>query len=142
MGDLVRRLLGNVVGTQLLKYAVVGLLTNAAGYTVYLLLTVVLGLEPKVTMSCLYLVGATAGFFSHRRITFTYQGSHLGSGTRYVLAHLMGYGLNLILLLVFADGLGVAHEIVQAAAIFVVAAFLFVTFKFFVFPVCLEPVRE
>ena len=134
MLDRMRRLLGSQAGRQLWRYAAVGLTTNAAGYTVHLLLTNVLGLEPKRVMSCMYAVAATVGFFSHRRITFAYQGGHLGAGLRYALAHLLGYGINLCMLLVLVDGIGMAHEYVQAAAVLVVAAFLFVSFKFFVFP--------
>lgn len=134
MAEFVRRLLGGMVGRQLWRYAMVGLLTNAAGYSVYLLLTMALGVAPKLAMTVLYLVGATAGFFGHRRVTFAYQGGHLGAGARYALAHLAGYGINLVLLQVGVESLGMAHQIVQAIAVFVVAAFLFVTFKLFVFP--------
>lgn len=122
------------IGTagQLARYTFVGVLSNAAGYAVYLLLTH-LGATPKLTMTLLYGVGAMIGFFGNRGLTFSYKGMLLGSGIRYVMAHIVGYLINFTMLAVFVDGFGYAHQLVQAAAILVVAAFLFITFKFFVF---------
>jgi len=48
--------------------------------------------------------------------------------------HPIGYLANLALLYVFTDRLGYPHQVVQAAAIFVVAGILFLLFRFFVFP--------
>jgi hypothetical protein len=50
-----------------------------------------------------------------------------------VLAHVVGYCLNLSLLLVFVGKLGYPHQWVQGAAILIVACYLFLAFKFFVF---------
>jgi putative flippase GtrA len=50
-----------------------------------------------------------------------------------MIVHLMGYFLNLLMLVFFVDWLGFAHQFVQAAAIVVVAVFLFVLFRVFVF---------
>ena len=118
--------------SQLFYYGLVGVVSNFAGYMIYLLLTY-LGTTPKITMTFLYAVGATIGYIGNRNLTFVHKGSHLASGIRYVIAHLVGYSINLGILFVFVDEFGYAHQIVQAIAIFVVAAFLFVAFKFFVF---------
>jgi putative flippase GtrA len=126
--------------TQLFRYALVGLLSNVAGYLVYLAFTY-LGGTPKVTMTLLYGVGAAIGFFGNRSLTFEHQGNIMGAGIRYIIAHSFGYLINLSILIVFVDKLGCAHQRVQAIAIFVVAAFLFLAFKVFVFPVNCEGVR-
>ena len=47
---------------------------------------------------------------------------------------LFGYLLNFVILLTFVDRLGYTHQWVQAAAIIIVAGFLFITFKYYVFP--------
>lgn len=117
---------------QLLCYALVGLLSNLAGYALYLLLTH-LGCTPKLTMTMLYATGAIIGFFSNRRFTFRYDGHVGAAGFRFLLAHALGYLLNLTLLLLFVDVLGFAHQIVQAIAIVFVALFLFIVFRSFVF---------
>lgn len=118
---------------QLLRYGLVGVATNLALYSFYLLITY-LGMEPKKAMTISYVVGASIGFIGHRQWTFAHKGAWLGSGTRYCIAHFCGYLINFLILLTFVDKLGYSHQWVQAVAIFVVAGFLFVTFRYFVFP--------
>lgn len=118
---------------QLFRYAILGILSNACGYLIYLIITW-LGVEPKKAMTGLYLVGATISFIGNRRWTFSYRGDVTSSLVRYSVVHFLGYILNLILLTIFVDQLGYPHQWVQAAAIFVVALFLFVMFRLFVFP--------
>lgn len=118
--------------TQILKFAMVGLFSNACGFALYLVLTE-LGTTPKMTMTVLYVIGALIGFFGNRRLTFLHQGSMLGAGTRFILAHLGGYAINFLLLTWLVDRLGYPHQWVQACAILLVATYLFVALKFFVF---------
>ena len=117
---------------QVLRYAVVGIANNSIGYLIYLLLTH-LGAAPKLTMTLLYCAGATLGYAGNRRFTFAHRGNVMASGQRYLVAHFLGYLMNLAILIVFVDRLGYPHQWVQAAAIFIVAVFLFIAFKFFVF---------
>ncbi len=118
---------------QLLRFGVIGLLQNGIGYGLYLILTLA-GLPPKPTMTFLYLAGATASFLANRRFTFGHTGKLTHAGIRFMLAHLGGYLINLLLLWWLVDQNGYPHQWVQACAIFVVAAYLFVSFRFFVFP--------
>ncbi|MGC2166085.1 MAG: GtrA family protein [Gallionella sp.] len=118
---------------QLLRYGLVGVLTNLAMYLLYLLITYI-GVEPKQVMTGLYVVGALIGFVGHRNWTFTHEGAMIGSGARYFIAHIFGYSINYLLLFTFSDKLGYPHQWVQASAIIIVALFLFVTFRYFVFP--------
>ncbi|UVL89036.1 GtrA family protein [Pseudomonas sichuanensis] len=118
---------------QIFSYLLVGALTNLSGFGLYILLTY-LGSTPKWTMTVLYSAGAIIGFFANRRFTFGHDG-HVGSaGVRYLIAQLLGYLLNFILLLLFVDWLGFSHQIVQAIAIVVVAVFMFILSRAFVFP--------
>jgi putative flippase GtrA len=117
---------------QLTRYAFVGIVSNLAGYLVYLLVTY-LGATPKITMTLLYGVGATIGYIGNRNFTFSHKGSLLGSSVRYFIAHFFGYFINLVILIFFVDHFMYPHQWVQAVAIFVVAGFLFIAFKFFVF---------
>ena len=97
----------------------------------YLLLTF-LGLTPKLTMTLLYFIGALAGFWRNRNLISRHQGSALGSGVHYLVAHGLRYLINFLILVVFVDQVGFTHQYVQAIAILVVAGYLFVAFKFFV----------
>jgi|SRR5215831_7721007 len=128
-----RGLLNNTCAyKQLIRYALVGVVTNSTGYFVYLLATY-LGLGPKFAMTVLYGVGAAIGFFGNRSLSFSYKGEMIGSGIRYLCAHSVGYILNLTIMVVFVDTFRYPHQIVQAIAILVVAAFLFIALKLFVF---------
>ncbi|MBW8076667.1 MAG: GtrA family protein, partial [Gallionella sp.] len=79
---------------QLIRYGVVGVASNAAIYCLYLLITY-LGMEAKLAMTLVYLVGATIGFVGNRKWTFEHSGAASGAALRYVLAHTFGYLLNL-----------------------------------------------
>ncbi len=118
---------------QLTRYAFIGIVSNVAGYLVYFLFTY-LGATPKITMTLLYTIGATIGYVGNRNFTFSHNGNLLGSGFRYFTVHIFGYFLNLGILIIFVDLFMFPHAWVQAVAIFVVAGFLFIAFKFFVFP--------
>lgn len=118
---------------QLARYGLVGVSSNLAGYLAYLLVTH-WGVEPKKAMTLLYIVGATIGFIGNRQWAFAHKGALLSSGIRYIIAHLGGYLINLFILLTLSDWLGYPHQWVQAAAIVIVAGFLFLVFKCFVFP--------
>jgi putative flippase GtrA len=87
-----------------------------------------------MAMTIAYIVGAILGFIGHRTWTFMHKGGLLGSSIRYIAAHVSGYLINFLILLAFVDKLGYPHQWVQAAAIFAVAGFLFMAFRYFVFP--------
>lgn len=117
---------------QLFRYAFIGIASNAIAFFCYLSF-VALGAEPKIAMTFVYASCAIASFWGNRGITFAYGGRLLGAGFRYLFAQLAGYFINLLMLIIFVDNLGFSHQIVQAAAFFIVAAFLFITLKVFVF---------
>ncbi|MFC4296732.1 GtrA family protein [Castellaniella hirudinis] len=118
--------------SQFIKYTLVGIFTNIAGYAAYLLITG-FGLSPKLTVTLVYGVSALINFLTNRQFTFQHDG-HLGrAGIRYILAQLAGYLINLLILVLFVDWLGYPHQYIQAIAILVVAVFLFVLSRYFVF---------
>lgn len=118
---------------QIFRYSLIGVLTNLLGYLLYLAVTWA-WLEPKLAISLLYPVGAFTAYFGHAKYSFSYRGRTTNGLLRYVIAHAVGYGVNVLLLYVFSDRLSFPHQAVQAVAIFVVAGVLFLLFRFFVFP--------
>jgi putative flippase GtrA len=132
MNKIARHMRNSQSLAQLLRYGIIGLVSNLTGYIVYLLITH-FGVAPTIAMTILYLVGAVIGFFGNKNLTFAHKGGVLGAGVRYVVAHCFGYLINLSILVFMVDVLGYPHQWVQAAAIFIVAGFLFLMFKFFVF---------
>jgi putative flippase GtrA len=118
---------------QLIRYGLVGAGINFGLYLGYLLIHH-LGLEPKKSMTLIYLIGVGIGFYGHRQWTFAHRENARRSMVRYMFAHLLGYLINFLLLLGLVDYAGYPHELIQGAAIFVVATFLFIVFKYWVFP--------
>ncbi len=118
---------------QLFRYGVVGVLNNLLGYGIYLLVTF-FWLEPMVAISLLYPVGAITAYFGHSKYAFSYQGRHTHALVRYIIAHLIGYGVNFLMLYLLWEKLKFPHQAVQVAAIIVVAGVLFLLLRYFVFP--------
>jgi len=118
---------------QVIRYGFVGVLNNLLGYFIYLAMTY-FGVDPKIAITILYPVGATAAYFGHSKYSFSYRGGNAAALLRYALAHFAGYGVNFAMLFILSDQLKLPHQFVQAAAIFVVAGVLFLMFKYFVFP--------
>lgn len=118
---------------QLVRYGALGVLTNAAGYMLYLGITY-LGLGAKVAMTILYCVGVCISFVGNRNWVFSSHGRMLGTSMRYLVVYAVGYAVNFSILTAFVDHLGYPHAYVQAASIMIVALFLFAAFKLFVFP--------
>ena len=118
---------------QLIRYGVVGVINNLIGYLIYLLVTF-FGLEPKMAITLFYPIGVLIGYFSHFKYSFAYQGKHRFAIIRYGIAHIIGYGINFMMLLILVDKFKFLHQEVQALAIFVVASALFLMFRYFVFP--------
>ncbi|ULX55791.1 hypothetical protein A9P79_23405 [Cupriavidus taiwanensis] len=130
-----RRLAG-----ELIRYGLVGSAINFSGYLIFLLLTH-FGMDHKIAMSLLYVSGVVAGFVANRRWTFEAANGVFASGFRYLCAHAVGYAFNLILLVILVDIWGYPHQFAQALAVFLVAGFLFIVFKLFVFPVTSQDQR-
>ncbi len=117
---------------QFVRYAFIGLLSNAILYIAYLVLTV-LGVEVKLAMTVLYAVGVAQTFVFNKRWTFRHDGSHRSAFVRYCISYALGYALNLLCLYVLVDCLHYPHQIVQGMVIFGLAAILFLLQKFWVF---------
>lgn len=101
-------------------------------YLAYLTL-VGLQIDVKVAMSLVYVGGVVLGFILNQRWTFGRRRNPRGDVPAYLTVYLAGYLLNLGALVLFVDGMGWAHQAVQAAMVFIVAALAFVLQKYWVF---------
>jgi putative flippase GtrA len=121
-----------VIRRQLIRWLIVGVLSNAVLYAIYLLLTA-WWLIPAAAMTTVYVLGVLLGFLAHRRWSFEHKGSARPAMVRYVAAYLLGYLVNLGGLEAGVRILGIRHELVQAVMIVVVAALMFLLQKHYVF---------
>lgn len=119
---------------KLFRYALAGLTLNLLGYLIYLTVTF-LGLSPIATVSIFYPLSVFLGYLVHRRHTFRHKTKAIKDATffRYIVSYAAGYLINVTLIQFLHHELGYPHQWVQAAAIFIVAAFLFVALNLFVF---------
>ena len=118
--------------SQFLRFAIVGCVSNAVLFLMYLALTT-LGMGHKVAMSALYLVGIMQTFVFNKRWSFKYKGAVPTALFRYWIVYASGYLLNLSVLMILVDHLGFPHQMVQGIMILVLAVLIFLAHKFWVF---------
>jgi putative flippase GtrA len=117
---------------QLFRYGIVGIGINFLLFLGYLTITGI-GVGHKTGMTVVYGVGVLASFACNRNWSFAHRGHVPTALWRYVLTYAAGYVLNLLLLWWLVDGVGWPHAYVQGVLIFVIAGFIFLTQKFWVF---------
>jgi putative flippase GtrA len=117
---------------ELARFGVVGVLSNALLYVLYLAATA-LGMGPKSAMTLLYCVGVAQTFVLNRQWTFGGRGDMRKALPRYGAAYAAGYALNFVLLMALVDAAGLPHQAVQAALIALIALLMFLAQKFWVF---------
>lgn len=125
-------LLDSEITKQIVKYAYVGIAVNLTGYLIYLLVTYY-WFTPRVAVTVLYCFGVIASFIGNKRLTFSFAGNFTRCLVKYIIVHLIGYFINLLILTAFVYSYGYPHQLVQLVAILIVAIYLFIAQKFFVF---------
>jgi putative flippase GtrA len=129
---MIRTLHWDGAHSQLVRYAIVGVLSNVALYLGYLALTF-MGVEHKLAMTLLYVMGVVQTFVMNRNWSYQHEGSVAPAFVRYVVVYLAGYVVNFAGLYTFVDVLGYSHRVVQAVMIVLVAGLVFVLSRFWVF---------
>lgn len=110
----------------------VGIGANASLYGFYLLLTAN-AVPPKTAMTIAYVLGTALTFTFNRLWTFEQRSDAAASLARYVTVYMMGYVVNFAVLAFLVDRMGYRHEYVQACMVVLLAFFIFVLQKFWVF---------
>jgi putative flippase GtrA len=124
--------LGAMIHQQFIRYAVIGVGLNAAGYAAYLVLShTVAGSRAAMTLT--YCSGVLIGFVLNRRVTFRFDGDKGAARLRYFGAYTIGYVINFVGLWLLVDRCGLPHEIVQGGMVLGVAVTLFLLQKYWVF---------
>ena len=117
---------------ELIRFALVGLVSNLLIYATYLLITA-LGTGHKTAMTVLYVTGVCMTFVFNRNWTFTHDGHVTKAFLGYVALYAVGYVANFGVLYALVDRLGYDHRWVQGTMIIVLAVFFFTAQKFLVF---------
>jgi putative flippase GtrA len=117
---------------EIIRFGVIGVVSNLVLYLVYLELTG-FGVGHKSSMTILYVVGALQTFAFNKKWTFSHLGHLSETFRRYVGLYVVGYLINLAVLITAVDWFGFHHQWVQGAVILVLAVFLFLGQKLWVF---------
>ena len=117
---------------QLLRFGIVGVVSNALLYVFYFALTWA-GLGYAVAVTLLYVVGVAQTFVFNKRWSFGHAGGVTRSLAKYLAVYGACYLLNLALLTACVEYFGYSHAIVQAAAILPFALLVFFLQKYWVF---------
>lgn len=117
---------------QFTRYGIVGVISNAVLYLLYLLFTA-LGLTPTVAMTLTYAMGVAQTFVFNQRWTFGRNDGTTAAFVRYVLVYALGYLVNLLLLAMLVGRWQWPHQAVQAGAILGIAAMIFLLQRYWVF---------
>ena len=118
--------------SQFLRFAIVGCVSNAVLFLMYLALTM-FGMGHKMAMTVLYRVGIMQTFVFNKSWSFKYKGTVPTALIRYLIVYASGYLLNLFVLMILVDQLGFTHQLVQGIMILVLAILIFLAHKFWVF---------
>jgi putative flippase GtrA len=117
---------------QLLSFAAIGLVSNAATYGIYLTLTALV-VGHKTAMTLVFAASVLSTYALNRRWTFRHRGPVAQSATRYVGIYTFAYVGNLVLLALLVDVAQLPHRLVMLALIIVTACLMFLLQKRWVF---------
>jgi putative flippase GtrA len=118
---------------QVVRYIVVGVVVNSAGYIFYLASTGLLRLEPLIAITIIYSSASIANYFGNKTWTFGDRNPLTKTAPKYLAAQVVGYFTNIGIIQVFHGSLGMPHAYVQLFAVFFVAVEIFLLSKCLVF---------
>lgn len=126
---------------QFLRYAIVGMGSNALLYVLFLALTA-FGLGHKTAMTCLFGVGIVQSFYFNKRWSFGHDGAAHMALVRYLSTYALFYLINLGALYLFVDRLSFSHAWVQGLTMLAIIVPIFLMQKFWVFPQVSQGISE
>ena len=114
------------------RFIVVGVISNGLGYGAYILITW-LGMPYKIAMTLIYCVGVMTSYFGNKQFTFADNQKISMTIVKFLVAHSIGYIVQYIVLYVLVDRFMVFHLYALFVGSTVVAIYLFIALRFFVF---------
>ena len=117
---------------QLASFSMIGVVSNAALYVVYLALTG-LGVGVKTAMTAVFALGVLSTYIFNRRLTFRHEGAVGPTAARYAGVYLFAYLANVAALALLVDLGGLPHQAVMLGLILATAVLVFALQKFWVF---------
>jgi putative flippase GtrA len=124
--------------TALARFALVGIGLNAFVFLLYLVATSI-GLRPIVAATVGWLVGLPTAFLINRTWTFRHTGERSRALMRYGFVYAAAFCLNIVLLAILVDAVGLPHDWVQGFLIAALGLGLFAAQRTWVFQTGRKP---
>ena len=118
---------------QISTFFGVGLISLAADYGVFLLLTELLDVEPVRGALAGYMVGGLVNYLLNRAHTFTTERSHIQAGLRFASVMAVGFSLTGLFMWLFTDALGIHKLLARLMTTGIVFVWNFSAHKFWTF---------
>ena len=119
---------------QAVRFAAVGVFSNALLLLLYFAVTQV-GVGHKTAVTGLYILAISQTYLMNRFWTFRHRGSHGTAFWRYLLVYGTVYVMNLLVMYVAVDRVGMRHEFVQFAYFLIMSLGMFLMQRSWVFKV-------
>jgi putative flippase GtrA len=117
-----------------LRFALTGVGNTLVGVGTLLAARDIFGMSDYVANAIGYVVGLIFSFLVNRGFTFADRNSMAVTAPRFLLAFVISYAANLLVLAIALDGLGLHPNLAQACAIVTYSATFFLLCRLFVFP--------
>jgi putative flippase GtrA len=118
---------------EMFAFGMVGVINTLVGYAVIYTCMLALGMGAVASNVAGYAVGLCCSFVLNRRLTFRSDGSARAEVLRFIATFLVAYTINLLILLLCIERLGVPPVYAQVVAGVGYTAVFFVLSKWFVF---------
>lgn len=124
--------LSNFTDFQVIRYIIIGALSNLFGFLVYLAITSN-GLYSIYSMTIVYVAATLVSFVGNKQWTFASNGRSNKCFQKYVVVQTSGYLTNFLLLSILCGKFGFPHQKIQFLAMLIVASQLYLLRKYYVF---------
>ncbi len=126
------QMLDAVARRQFIRYGLVGLSVNVIGYFAFLGM-VYAGLHHQLAATLMFAIAVLASYTANRNWSFGHRGGVGRTFLSYLVLYSVAWILDVLILFVFVDSLGLHHAPVQAFAILGIAGLLFIGQRYWVF---------
>ena len=121
----------NILNNQLIRFALVGVISNGVAYVAYLLMALMM--RPVVAMTVLYGVAFLMSFWGNRTFTFKHKSGLIPTVFRFTAMHVLLFTIQYSLHSYFVSVLGYPHQAVQAVSTIVIGVLSYTISRIFVF---------
>ncbi|GAM98686.1 hypothetical protein U91I_02321 [alpha proteobacterium U9-1i] len=120
------------IGSQFVRFLIVGAIATSAHYTVLIVLREVFGVDPVIGTVIGYATGTIVSYLLNRRFTFETRPAFGRGLAKFVLVNVVGAGLNAMIVWL-ATSVGAHYMVGQVIATGLVFVFNFAAARYFVF---------